>query len=156
MLSQINPVVCNGARFQLRASLVLKVLLAEFPQCRHLPMSLAGRRWIVAMLLGELVGFIPPAVTGATLAAVGASDGVLVVGLTIAGLLEGAAIGGTQVHVLRHHAPLVNRRNWVVATVAAAGFAWFVGMGGGALMGADVVAPALLVIILVPAWTAAL
>ena len=114
------------------------------------------RRWTLAFVVGELVGFVPPAVTGATLASVGASDVVLVIGLTLAGILEGVAIGVAQAGVLARYAPSINGRDWVVATAAAAGFAWFVGMGGGALMGADVAAPALLAVVLVPAWCAAL
>ena len=56
--------------------------------------SLVGlrRRWTLAFVVGELVGFLPPAVTGATLAAVGVPDVVLVVGLTLAGLLEVSAL----------------------------------------------------------------
>ena len=120
--------------------------------------DLAGLRrdWTLAMVIGELIGFVAPAVTGATLAAIGAPDAVLVVGLTIAGLVEGAAIGTAQAVVLADHAPEVDRRAWVVATVIAAGFAWFVGMGGGALMGGTSVAPAVLLVLLVPVWTAAL
>lgn len=113
-------------------------------------------RWIKAFLVGELIGFLPPAVVGATLGAIGAADWALVVGLTLAGLLEGAALGATQSHVLRRYAPAVDGRAWLLATTTAAGFAWFVGMGGGALMGADVAPTAVLVAVLVPAWAAAL
>lgn len=114
------------------------------------------RHWTVAFVIGELVGFVPPAVTGATLGALGASDMLLVLGLTLAGALEGVALGVAQARVLARHAPAVNGRRWVAATAVAAAFAWFVGMGGGALMGSDVVPPALLVVFLVPAWCAAL
>ncbi len=114
------------------------------------------RSWTLACLVGELVGFVPPAITGATLGTLGVPDAVLVVALSVAGLLEGAAIGITQARVLAHHAPTVDRRGWVIATMAAAGFAWFVGMGGGALMGAADTRPALLLALLVPAWVAAL
>jgi hypothetical protein len=114
------------------------------------------RRWTLAFVFGELAGFVPPAVVGASLASVDASDLALVAGLTLAGLLEGAAIGAAQARVLARYAPNVRGRDWVVATITAAGLAWFVGMGGGALMGADVAPPALLAIILVPAWCAAL
>ena len=61
-----------------------------------------------------------------------------------------------QQRVLARDAPAVEGRAWVAATVAAAGFAWFVGMGGAAVMGAGIEpawAPAAL---LVPAWVAAL
>lgn len=102
------------------------------------------------------MGFVPPAVTGATLAAIGASDPVFVAGLTIAGLVEGAALGVAQAWVLARHAPAVDGRAWVVATTTAAGVAWFVGMGGGALMGSDGAPAGLLLALLVPAWVAAL
>jgi hypothetical protein len=114
------------------------------------------RRWTLAVVIGELVGFVPPAATGALLATLGASDGALVVGLTVAGLFEGAAIGTTQAIVLAGDAPSVDGRRWVVATVAAAGFAWFVGMGGSAIMGSGLAPPAVLLVVMVPAWTAAL
>ncbi len=112
--------------------------------------------WTRACVLGELLGFVPPALAGATLGALGAPDAVMVLGLTLAGLLEGAALGRAQAWVLRRDAPTVDHHGWVRATVAAAGFAWFVGMGGGALLGADILPGAVAAIVLVPAWTAAL
>jgi hypothetical protein len=112
--------------------------------------------WTLAFLAGELVGFVPPAIVGTTLATIGVPDPVLVVGLTVAGLLEGVALGMAQSRVLARHAPAVNGRAWVVATTAAAGFAWFVGMGGGALMGSDIAPAGLLLAVLVPLWATAL
>ncbi len=114
------------------------------------------RRWTYAFVLAELVGFIPPAVTGASLSALGVSDVFLVAGLTLAGSLEGAAIGAAQAWVLRRYAPQINGRRWVVATALAAAFAWFVGMGGGALMGASGKPPGVLLVLLAPLWVAAL
>ncbi len=112
------------------------------------------RRWTSAFIVGELIGFIPPAITGATLAAVGASDALLVVGLTVAGLCEGTVLGLAQARVLGRHTQAVDGTAWVVATTAAAGFAWFVGMGGSALLGAH--PSGLVVVALCPAWVAAL
>ena len=125
------------------------------------PMEVGGgvhlrRDWTLAVALGELVGFVPPAVTGASLAALGAPDVAMIVGLTLAGALEGLSVGAAQAAVLRRHVADVDRRRWVLSTVAGAAFAWFVGMGGGALMGSGVGPPALLLVVLVPAWTAAL
>ena len=114
------------------------------------------RRWILACLIGELVGFLPPATAGAALSTIGVTDLILVVGLTITGLMEGAILGVAQSRVLARHAPAVNGRAWVVATTEAAGFAWFVGMGGGALMGSQIAPAGLLLALLVPAWAAAL
>jgi hypothetical protein len=111
------------------------------------------RRWIRAFVIGELVGFSAPAATGAALAAVEAPDAVLVVGLTGAGLVEGVVLGFAQSRVLAVDAPALDGRSWVVATAIAAGFAWLVGMSGGALMG-HAPSPRLLAV-LVPAWIAA-
>ncbi len=110
--------------------------------------------WTTAFVLGELVGFIPPAVVGAVLGAVRAPDPVLVAGLTVAGSLEGAALGWAQSRVLRRYAPSVDRRQWTIGTAAAAAFAWLVGMGGGSLMGSG--ASPVLLVLLVPAWCSAL
>jgi hypothetical protein len=112
--------------------------------------------WTAAFVVGELVGFIPPAVTGATLAALDAPDPALVAGLTAAGVLEGLALGVAQSRVLRRFAPTVDRRAWIRATAAAAGFAWFVGMGGGAVMGSEAVSRPVALVALVPAWCAGL
>jgi hypothetical protein len=114
------------------------------------------RWWTVALVAGELVGFVPPALTGAALAAVGVADVVLVAGLVLAGLLEGATIGVAQSLVLARYAPAVDRRDWVVATAAAACFAWFVGMAGGAVISAGIAPAGLVAALLVPAWAAAL
>jgi len=81
---------------------------------------------------------------------------VLVVGLTIAGVFEGAAIGVAQSWVLARHVPVVNGRAWVVAAMRAAGFAWFVGMGGSALVGSGYAPVSLLLAVLLPAMGAAL
>ena len=113
------------------------------------------RDWTLAVAAGELVGFVPPAVTGASLAALGAPDVALVVGLTLAGALEGLSVGAAQAAVLRRHAAGIDGGRWVRATVAGAAFAWFVGMGGGALLGSSA-GSALLLVVMVPAWTAAL
>jgi hypothetical protein len=114
------------------------------------------KHWTAAFVVGELVGFIPPAVTGATLTALEASDPALVAGLTAAGVLEGLALGVAQSRVLRRFAPTVDRRAWIRATAAAAGFAWLVGMGGGAVMGSEAVSRPVALVALVPAWCAGL
>jgi hypothetical protein len=113
------------------------------------------RLWTVALVVGELVGFVPAAVTGATLAAAGASDLWLVAGLTVAGTIEGVVIGIAQALVLARFAPSVDGRAWILATAVAAGFAWFVGMGGAAVLGSGA-APGVLLVALVPAWSVAL
>jgi hypothetical protein len=49
-------------------------------------------RWILAFVFGELVGFIPPAVVGATLGAAAASAAAVAMGVTVAALTGGALI----------------------------------------------------------------
>jgi hypothetical protein len=50
------------------------------------------------------------------------------VGVTLAGLAEGASLGFAQWLVLRHHLPGVRRRDWVLYTTVAAGIAYVLGM----------------------------
>ncbi len=97
--------------------------------------SALSRRWVGAFVVGELVGFIPPAATGALLASIGVSDPVVVAGLTAAGVLEGAALGTAQAHVLATRWSGLSKRRWVAATAGAAGMAWLVGMGGSSIVG---------------------
>ena len=113
-------------------------------------------RWTRAFLLGELVGFIPPAVVGTTLGSAGASDAAMVTGLTLAGSLEGAAIGYAQSRVLARYVPALDGRAWIRATAVAAAFAWFVGMSGPALFSAEVLPVGLVLAIMIPAWTCGL
>jgi hypothetical protein len=112
-------------------------------------------RWTWAFVLGELVGFIPPAMVGTALGRAGAGDAALVLGLALAGALEGAAIGFTGSRVLARYLPDVDDRAWIIATSAAAAFAWAVGMGGPALLTSGI--PVWLgLVVMVPAWIAAL
>ncbi|GGC56444.1 hypothetical protein GCM10011410_06170 [Hoyosella rhizosphaerae] len=114
------------------------------------------RAWIAAFILGELVGFIPPALVGVTLALIGAHDVAFLVALTLAGAAEGAVLGAAQAWVLRAHAPRINHNRWVAVTAVAAGFAWLVGMGTSTVWGFSDVAPWLLLLLFSPLWLAAL
>ncbi|MGB7861464.1 MAG: hypothetical protein WBM90_13285 [Acidimicrobiia bacterium] len=91
-----------------------------------------GKRWIRACVLGELVGFIPPALTGALLVWLDSPEAVLVTGLVVAGVAEGAILGEAQSRVMRVGLPAVT--GWATATAIAAGIAWLAGMGGSALI----------------------
>jgi len=108
------------------------------------------RRWVGAFVVGELIGFVPPALTGALLASVGASDVMLVAGLTVAGVGEGAVLGTAQAHVLGARWPALSKRRWVTATAGAAGLAWLVGMGGSAVASGGTVPAAVAVAVLAP------
>ncbi len=98
-------------------------------------------------MIGELIGFLPPAATGAALVVLGVSELVLVAGLVAAGVLEGLVLGRAQGIVLRQLIPGVTC--WAEATGVAAGLAWLAGMGGSSLVGA-VGAKGL--IVAVPGW----
>jgi hypothetical protein len=89
---------------------------------------LVWQRWVRAMMLGELVGFVPPAVAGAVAYRAGAPDWAMLPILAVAGSLEGAALGYAQSTVLDDELPSVSRRGWVVATAGAATGAWAIGM----------------------------
>jgi hypothetical protein len=115
-------------------------------------MGLRGR-WVTAMVVGELVGFVPPAVVGSVLASAGVGDAGLVAGLVVAGAMEGAVLGAAQARVVRAGLPGVRAGDWVLATAAAAALCWAAGMGGAALIGAYGTRAALL---LVPVMVAAL
>jgi hypothetical protein len=71
-------------------------VVAAAPGTRDRSLTGLRRRWTIAFVVGELVGFVPPALTGVTLAALGVSDAALVAGMVAAGMLEGAAIGVAQ------------------------------------------------------------
>lgn len=90
------------------------------------------RQWVRACLIGEFWGFAPPALTGATLVALGASDVTLIVGLTLAGIVEGVVLGRFQAAVLKEWIPTVG--DWTLITAVSAGVAWFVGMAGSQLI----------------------
>jgi hypothetical protein len=107
--------------------------------------------WITACVLGELIGFVPPALVGTLLSWLDASELLLVAGLVLGGCAEGAVLGAFQARVLRAPFPAVS--GWTGATALAAGIAWLAGMGGSSLVQA--VGPASL-ILAVPGWVVGL
>lgn len=86
------------------------------------------RAWAVATALGELVGFVAPTLAGVGIAALGLPDPAMAVGVTLAGSLEGAALGYAQALVLRRHLPAVSGRAWVLASALGAVVAYAIGM----------------------------
>ena len=92
----------------------------------------ARRDWVRACIVGELIGFVPPAMTGGVLFAVDASAVVMIVGLVVAGIAEGVILGAFQSRVVVQLLPGVT--GWTKATATAAGLAWLAGMGGSALV----------------------
>lgn len=94
-------------------------------------------RWTAAFVVGELVGFLPPALVGVLLVTMEVSDLIIVLGLTAAGVLEGVALGVAQSGPIRSVWPQIERSSWVKATAMSAGLAWLVGMGGSSLVAND-------------------
>ena len=80
------------------------------------------------MTLGEALGFAFPAAVGALTATLAWADGVTYPALVAAGLVEGAMLGWCHAQLLRRWQILPGRREWVVATSAAAGVAWSIGL----------------------------
>lgn len=111
----------------------------------------AKAEWIRACVVGELGGFIPPAVTGAVLVWLDAPELLLVVGLIIAGTAEGVVLGLAQSRVISRILPDVS--GWTKATATAAGIAWLAGMAGSSLVQA---AGPIGLVIAVPGWTVGL
>ena len=87
-----------------------------------------GRRWFVAVTLGELVGFAIPSFVGGAAWALGAPSALLYAALVCAGAGEGAVLGAAQWLVLREPLPSLSSREWIGATAGAAAFAWSIGM----------------------------
>lgn len=114
------------------------------------------RPWTLAFVVGELAGFIPPAVVGVTLGMLAAPDFAFVMFLTLAGVAEGAVLGAAQAWVLRRYAPGIDSRQWITATAAAAGFAWFIGMGTSVIGGSSTAPAWALIVLLAPLWVMAL
>jgi hypothetical protein len=85
--------------------------------------------------VGELIGFGGIPVCGGAMAfwltsgLVGSSRSLILYAVAVAGGLgEGAVLAWFQLRVLRDHIPSLNARHWVLATAAAASFAWACGM----------------------------
>ncbi len=91
------------------------------------------RRWVVAVTLGEVLGFAVPALVGAAVAgdpAWGAwGIGPLLQGAAVvmAGAVEGVVLGMAQAYALRTALPAGGTVEWVRATAGGAAVAWTVG-----------------------------
>ncbi|MGI5129983.1 hypothetical protein ACQEVB_24495 [Pseudonocardia sp. CA-107938] len=85
-----------------------------------------GRRWVVRVTAGEVLGFTAPAAVGAALATAPAA--VEVPALVAAGLVEGALLGSAQASVLRRALPALRTGQFVLATALAAATAYAIAM----------------------------
>lgn len=84
------------------------------------------RRWVLAVTVGETLGFAVPAVVGIALAQAGAPGPVLYAAAIAAGVGEGILFGLGQ-WIGFGSDPPVPRGPWIAATAAGAGLAWSVG-----------------------------
>jgi hypothetical protein len=91
-------------------------------------------QWVLATVVGELLGFAAPSVVGALFAGPIERLGpplagiVLLAAIVPAGMVEGAVLAWAQGIVLRHHIPGFAMRAWVAATALAAGLAYLIAM----------------------------
>jgi hypothetical protein len=98
-------------------------------------------RWVVANVVGEIVGFgLAAAVGGLVVLTLRGLNGAVafaagVVGLVLIGTIEGAAVGQAQWLALRPSLPRLAQRRWLLATIAGAIVAWGTGMGLGTAAG---------------------
>lgn len=81
-------------------------------------------QWTVMVTLGESVGFVLPAIVGATTAGLPIGPALLVA----AGVVEGTVLGLAQWSVLRGVVPGLRGGAWVAATAAAAAIAYALGL----------------------------
>jgi hypothetical protein len=104
------------------------------------------RRWVVANLFGELIGFGSAAVLGVAAGRLigqltgPAQTAAMVATVLLVGALEGSCVGLAQWHVLRDPLPAIRRHNWLAATMIGAIVAWGAGMAIGTAMGDAAVA----------------
>ncbi|NNH69298.1 hypothetical protein HLB23_05335 [Nocardia uniformis] len=91
------------------------------------PRSSLRRRWFVAVTLGELLGFVAPAVVGVLLVADG-PPAAAVVALLLAAVIQGSVLGWFQAGVLRKELRGFHSRDWIVATIVGALVAWTIGL----------------------------
>lgn len=101
-------------------------------------------RWTVATIAGEGLGFMVPALAGATAYAAGLTDWWSIAVLVPGGAVEGAILGLAQGSVLHRELAGFDRRAFAFATAVAAALAWAVGMPLGAF-GPSLTPPALVV-----------
>jgi hypothetical protein len=80
----------------------------------------------MATTLGEVLGFLTPALVGA--AAYDWHAELFLAAMVAAGMVEGAVLGAAQSFVLAREFLGFSRSAWVVVTALGAGAAWFLGM----------------------------
>lgn len=83
--------------------------------------------WAVFVAVGELVGFLVPAVVGVR--TVDLPDHLRLPAMLIGGLVEGAVLGAAQAAVLRRWLPAVHSARWILLTSAAASVAYMIVLG---------------------------
>jgi len=84
------------------------------------------RRWVMVVAAAEALGFVVPAIVGATTAS--APSSVVVPALIAAGLFEGTVLGIGQALVLRRAIPSLSMLRWVFATAVGAMLAYALGI----------------------------
>lgn len=86
------------------------------------------RSWTRTVTVGEVVGFLAPALVAVLLTAADAAAWVLYLAMLPAGAIEGACLGFAQAWALRRHLPHLSRTAFTGATALAATLAYAIGM----------------------------
>jgi hypothetical protein len=85
-------------------------------------------RWVRLLTLAEAVGFTVPTAVGTVVTRASWGPVATLIGLVLAGSVEGALLGTAQADCLYRWGVLPVRRQWVAATTLAAAVAWSLGM----------------------------
>ena len=128
----------DQARLWRQSCELLGLAVDELPRGAELPELALSRPtpavWLRAVTLGELLGFTSTALVAFIGLSVGGHPNTVVarivalIVMTMAGVLEGAALGFFQWRALRRWLPDLSPRRFVGATIAVAAGGWFLGM----------------------------
>ncbi len=121
---------------------------ADATTTRPRPRARAARRWILAVSIGEAIGFAIAVGTAILTLVSGTEDPARFALIVGAGALEGTSLAIGQYAGMQANRPVAWR--WIAATAAAAAFAWALGMLPGTL-GLDLATPAMIATVAVGA-----
>ncbi|WP_328532408.1 hypothetical protein OG935_04850 [Nocardia cyriacigeorgica] len=84
------------------------------------------RRWLLAVTIGEVLGFLFPSVTAVVAGPI--DEPLAAATLVAAGTIEGGVLGWFQASVLHEALPRLDKRRWILATAFGAAIAWTVAL----------------------------
>ncbi|BDU05935.1 hypothetical protein [Nocardia cyriacigeorgica] len=84
------------------------------------------RRWLLAVTIGEVLGFLFPSVTAVVAGPV--DEPIAAATLVAAGTIEGGVLGWFQASALHGALPRLDKHRWILATAFGAAMAWTVAL----------------------------